>query len=342
MESENLLSTTASANQGQQPECHERGRGCLRFFIKTILALAILIVAILTAVKVWWDFTFFDGYDGRLPLQAEVVERGEQSGHYREKVKFQGMEGERVTALFHFPKGSTGELPCLVLLYGIGQEMDFVDEIADPYVQAGYGIFCIEQYGQGDRKLKKKSGLKALLHLTRRLPRMVNETRRAVDYLETRPEIDAERLTFFGISLGAIMGTSALAMEPRFANGILMWGGGNIPQLLTQNKFARSGLQRYQRSALRLLGSGLFSAAEPLKRIQCISPRPLLFQNALRDELIPRECTEAYFEKAGNPKEILWYDCGHDGDDAGLTMELIHKIIADQISWLKKTGKVNG
>jgi hypothetical protein len=59
----------------------------------------------------------------------------------------------------------------------------------------------------------------------------------------------------------------------------------------------------------------------------------LLFQNALKDEIIPKECTDAYYGKAQEPKEILWYDCGHE---KGLSRELIFKIIDDQIAWLKK------
>ena len=342
MGTESRISTSQTDLQTGHPRSHEGRRGCLGIFLRIFLVLTVLLISLSVAVKVWWDVTFFNGYAALLPLQAEVAEKGEPNGHSREKVTFQGVSGERVTALFHYPKEATGEVPCLVLLYGIGQKMNFVDEIADPYVQAGYGIICIEQYGQGERKIEKTSGLKGLIHLTERLPRMVIEARRTVDYLETRPEIDKDRITLFGIRLGAIMGSSALAMEPRFCTGILMWGGGNLPQLLTRNQFARDGLKGYQRVALRLIGSGLFGAAEPLKRIHHISPRPLLFQNALRDEIIPRECTEAYFNKAGEPKEILWYDCGHDGDDAGLTMELIYKIIADQISWLGKTRSSNG
>ncbi len=342
MKTESPIPTSPSDLQSGNPDPRERRRGCFGILLRIVLGLVILLICLMAAAKVWWDVTFFNGYDAQLPLLAEVIEKSEYHGHSREKVTFQGISGERVTALFHYPKGATGEIPCLVLLYGIGQKMSFVDEIADPYVQAGFGIFCIEQYGQGERRQEKTSGVKGLFHLTERLPRMVNEARRAVDYLETRPEIDKKQITLFGISLGAIMGSTALAMEPRFCNGILMWGGGKLPQLLTRNQFARNGLKGYQRVALRLVGSGLFSAAEPLKRIQSISPRPLLFQNALKDEIIPRECTEAYFNKAGEPKEILWYDCGHDGDDAGLTMELIYRIIADQISWLKRIRNSNG
>ncbi len=337
METKEQVSISAMDSPSINEQPHRTAKGCLKILGLTCVTLVVLLLAGLSAVKVWWDWRFFDGYNARLPLQSEVVQHSEVNGHIREKLTFQGKAGERVTAVFHFPKDAAEKVPCLVLLYGIGQEMDFVDEIADPYVQAGYAILCIEQYGQGERKLKKKSGLDGLIHLTERLPRMVIEARRVVDYLETRPEIDQDQLTLFGISLGAIMGSSALAMEPRFKSGILMWGGGDLPRLLTENEFVRNGeVPRSHRIALRLLGSALFGTAEPLKRIAAISPRPLLFQNALQDEIIPRACTDAYYEKAGDPKEILWYECGHE---KGLSMELIHHIIADQIAWLKKNGK---
>lgn len=336
METIDCHSTQHNADLGRSPGSQKPPRGCLKTLVKACLILLALILAILFAIKIRWDARFFDGYDPAIPLQSQILETGEQNGHLREKVSFQGKAGETVIGTIHLPKGTPGKIPCLVLLYGIGQKMTFVDEIAEPYVQAGYAILCIEQYGQGERKIEqKKSALRGLTRLTERLPRMVIETRRAVDYLETRPEIDKKRLTYFGISLGAIMGSTALAMEPRFSNGILMWGGGDLPQILTGNEFSRNELPGYQRYALKLAGSALYSVAEPLKRIHRISPRPLLFQNALEDEIIPKQCTEAYFNKARDPKEILWYECGHE---KGLSMDLIHKIIADQISWLNRAG----
>lgn len=46
--------------------------------------------------------------------------------------------------------------------------------------------------------------------------RAVKDLRRAVDYLQTRPDIDTQKFAFFGHSWGAGMGAIALAVETRF------------------------------------------------------------------------------------------------------------------------------
>lgn len=293
------------------------------------------IVLGITLFRVWWNANFFSGYDPKLALLAEVVEKQNKPGHVREKVVFQGKKGMKVPALLHMPEGE-GPFPCLVLLYGIGQDMDFADEIAEAYVQAGYALFCPEQLGRGERKNEvPREGLKALTSFKDRLSSTVVEARRAVDYLSSRADIDSSNLTLWGVSLGAILGSSALAMEPRYRQGLLMWGGGDVTGMMTRNRLVRDNASRGQRF-LAFLGAWFLAPAEPLLRIDQIAPRPLLFQNALQDEIIPRACTEAYYNKAGEPKEILWYDCGHE---KGLSLELIQKIIQDQIAWLKRVGE---
>ena len=51
--------------------------------------------------------------------------------------------------------------------------------------------------------------------------RMIKDLRRTVDYLETRSDIDPDRIAFFGNSWGARYGTIGLAVDPRFRAGIL-------------------------------------------------------------------------------------------------------------------------
>ena len=48
---------------------------------------------------------------------------------------------------------------------------------------------------------------------------------RSLDYLETRPEIDRQRLAFYGMSLGAIDGVVLVALEDRFQTAVLLSGG---------------------------------------------------------------------------------------------------------------------
>ncbi len=51
------------------------------------------------------------------------------------------------------------------------------------------------------------------------------DMRRAIDYLETRPEIDSRRLAFLGVSMGAAVGVVLTALEPRLKTAIFLDGG---------------------------------------------------------------------------------------------------------------------
>jgi len=51
--------------------------------------------------------------------------------------------------------------------------------------------------------------------------------RRSLDYLETRPDIDHNRLAFYGFNWGSIEGSISLALESRFKTAVLADGGCN-------------------------------------------------------------------------------------------------------------------
>jgi dienelactone hydrolase len=51
------------------------------------------------------------------------------------------------------------------------------------------------------------------------------DLRRAVDYLETRNDIDHDRLAYHGFSFGARLGSIFTALEPRFKASVLVAGG---------------------------------------------------------------------------------------------------------------------
>jgi dienelactone hydrolase len=51
------------------------------------------------------------------------------------------------------------------------------------------------------------------------------ELGRSIDYLETRPDIDVDRLCYLGSSWGSVLAPLYLAVEKRFKTGILVLGG---------------------------------------------------------------------------------------------------------------------
>ncbi len=60
---------------------------------------------------------------------------------------------------------------------------------------------------------------------TEYLTQLVKDFRRTIDYLETRPDIDSERLAFYGMSWGGIMGGIIPAVETRPKTAIILAGG---------------------------------------------------------------------------------------------------------------------
>jgi len=54
-----------------------------------------------------------------------------------------------------------------------------------------------------------------------------------------------------------------------------------------------------------------FSIIDPINFVEKIAPRPLLMLNAENDEVVPPITTKMLYNKAGEPKEIIWYPTKH-------------------------------
>jgi serine/threonine protein kinase len=69
------------------------------------------------------------------------------------------------------------------------------------------------------------------------------DLRRTIDFLETREDIDSDRLVYYGLSWGASLGPLMTAIEPRFAASMLLAGGlsrypEDWPQIAVPQNFA--------------------------------------------------------------------------------------------------------
>ena len=79
-------------------------------------------------------------------------------------------------------------------------------------------------YGRSDPRVTSASPEPTRAYTTW-MQQLVNDARRAVDYLETRPDIDASRLAYYGLSWGGRLGPIILALDPRIKAGVLLMGG---------------------------------------------------------------------------------------------------------------------
>lgn len=168
--------------------------------------------------------------DRHRPISVEVVSEREHDGYLLETLMLDLNGFECVPAYFAKPAGMTGSAPTVVYNHAHGG--DYVlgkDELVygraalqnPPYAKAfterGYCVFCMDTWNFGERRGRTESALfKEMLWNGQVLwGMMVYDSLRGVDYLCSRPEVDAARLATGGISMGSTMAWWLAALDER-------------------------------------------------------------------------------------------------------------------------------
>jgi dienelactone hydrolase len=164
-------------------------------------------------------------------LNERTVSVEDNSPYYRkEEVEFDAAYGgERVTAFLFLPKSAQPPYQVVIYFPGWGavsrsrEALDPSYTFWDFFIKSGRA-FMYPLYKNTHEQRKRDisgSGVKYRDWIVE----LSKDVRRSVDYLETRKDIDSNRLAYFGFSWGAWMGTIVLAIEERFDTGILAMGG---------------------------------------------------------------------------------------------------------------------
>lgn len=173
-------------------------------------------------------------YD-RTDLDARTEGSDDHSPLWRkEKVSFNAAYGnERVTAYLFLPKGFNP--PFQTVVYFPGSQGVYLRSSADRQLSGDGTSILLEQgravilpiykgtYERGD-------GLRTLCAEPTSFYRdhviqWYKDLARAIDYLETRPDIQKDKLAYFGGSWGAALGAILPAIESRFKASVLIGGG---------------------------------------------------------------------------------------------------------------------
>ena len=126
-----------------------------------------------------------------------------------------------------------GPRPVVVYCNGLDscKELLFWSKLPDALARRGISTLCVDQPGSGEAL--RLQGLPVD-------PHSEHWASRAVDWLETRPEVDPKRIGMTGISLGGHFAPRAVAFEPRFASGAV-WGANHDWAEVQQKRLRREG-----------------------------------------------------------------------------------------------------
>lgn len=252
-------------------------------------------------------------YDRELALKPDVKEAESTAGYNSYLVTYRSARDNRVPGYLVLPKGKEGEkLPCIILMHGLGGNKTMFKAMWPMLTAQGYALFAIDAANHGDRKGPDTEAIFGVNAYYSRdaLAQTVVDLRRAVDYLESRPDIDPNRIGYIGASMGGILGAIFAGVEPRVKAPVLLVAGGNYKVLMEKSVLsplrAIEGQNDRVAQALKAM-----DAVDPVHYVGMISPRPVLFINGDADDVVPPDSNRALHEAAREPKEIVWYKGGH-------------------------------
>jgi formylglycine-generating enzyme required for sulfatase activity/dienelactone hydrolase len=176
-------------------------------------------------------------YDPR-PLQARVEARHDDREDWvRERVSFDAAYGgERVIAQLFLPRRAAPPFQAVVYFPGAGAVDPRPSDVLEDNVEFSQNITFFMQTGRavlypvlkGTHERRRdgpnwpdgESRENVVWHV-----QLVQDVRRSVDYLVSRPDVDPNRLSFCGFSWGGRVASLVLAVENRFKAGIVHSGG---------------------------------------------------------------------------------------------------------------------
>ena len=119
------------------------------------------------------------------------------------------------------------------------------------------------------------------------------------------------RLGVSGISLGGIVSSVVVAVDPTIREGAFLLAGGDLSTILWQMPEGKAFRARWVESGRTLADlKALTDPVDPLAFASRLKGKRVLMMAGRVDEVIPPSCARALWEAAGRPP-IHWYDCGH-------------------------------
>jgi dienelactone hydrolase len=258
-------------------------------------------------------------YDVNAPLNLTKTLESTINGVEVSTIAFDSPDGGAVPGLLFDPVNRSGLRPAIVLMHGAPGTARQMAGQGQALAAHGAVVIAI------DAPFARRTGqfLRFTTEDRAEQIQLMKDLQRAVDVLRTRPNVDADRIAYLGVSYGGAMGALFVGIERRLKAAVLEVGDGGLVSHFTgpEDFSFMSSLS----CSTRVAWFQAMAPIEPIRFLPLASPTPLLLQNGKSDNLVPQADAAALHAAAPEPRTTRWYNAGHS---------LGPQAIADRHAWL--------
>lgn len=263
------------------------------------------------------------GFPQRIPLRPETLEVRQYPGYRRERLMFQSRPGVAVVGYLLTPAGRKPPYPTVVAIPGHGRGVDdivgidehgrdrtnkpgYQHDFALQAVEHGLATFAIEPMAFGYRRDERTRAKgpdasacqpaagSALLLGETMIGWRVWDVMRAIDWIGTRPELDAARVGCLGISGGGTCTLFSSALDLRIKAALV---SGYLNTFRDSIMSVSHCIDNYI--------PGILNWAENYDIAGLIAPRPFFSEGGNHDPIFPVGATRESFARVKKVYEVF-------------------------------------
>jgi dienelactone hydrolase len=244
-------------------------------------------------------------------------------------------ENNTVHCEYYRPKGA-GPFPGVIVLDVLGGDQTLARSMARLLAQNQVAGLFVQMAYYGPRK-PKGSNVRLLSTDLQQSVAAIRQTvldcRRASAWLQSRSEINSERLGIVGTSLGSFMAALTGEFEPSLRKVAVLYGGGGFVDAYYEHPRARPYMDIFEKfGGTKNMLKHVIAPVDPLTHADKLKQRDLLIVAAKNDDIVPPIMAKRLWEASGKQK-IVWFDATHYG--AILYMTSTMREVLQHFRWEK-------
>jgi len=283
-------------------------------------------------------------YDRSIPLNVEITNKQDFPSFTKIYFSYDSLNGGRVPAVIMMPKNHVkpmkeeratvpGAFPVVFFMHFHVADKSMAD-IFSTWPGYGLAVMAIDGVFRGGREEKNKDILEPdPVVSAKHMMMQVKDILRGFDALAQWEGIDPGRIGYMGISMGALTGTVATALDARVKSIILADGAADFSLIFDQSDYGSlQEIKKYMndRGLKKRDLMETFKFVEPAVFAPRITGRPVMFMNGEEDTTMTLPAMKKLHEVTGSDKKkVLWYKSGH--------ILPVEKIPSDALKWFRGT-----